>query len=238
MRLKHAMRNAARTARVGVAFGAAGDLTHLARLYGGTDKLSHGYLPWYQRHLGHMTLRKLLVFEIGVGAEPHQPYSSPAPGGSLRMWRDYFCRSRIVGIDIEEKLVQLGRRVQFRRADQSDPQQIHAIVKELGVPDIVIDDGSHIGPHVRASFDALFPLLRRGGWYVIEDLATSYSPEYGGQRPAPDATAVGLLRELASDVQARDPFFGRHPKFLNLLPDSPFGAAEMHVYPGIAFIRR
>jgi predicted methyltransferase len=34
--------------------------------------------------------------------------------------------------------------------------------------DLVVDDTSHLGP-TRASFNTLFPRLRPGGVYVIED---------------------------------------------------------------------
>jgi Methyltransferase domain len=35
--------------------------------------------------------------------------------------------------------------------------------------DLVVDDASHLGPQTRASFETLFPRLRPGGLYVIED---------------------------------------------------------------------
>ena len=35
--------------------------------------------------------------------------------------------------------------------------------------DLVMDDASHLGPQTRASFETLFPRLRAGGLYIIED---------------------------------------------------------------------
>jgi hypothetical protein len=35
--------------------------------------------------------------------------------------------------------------------------------------DLVVDDASHLGPPTRASFETLFPRLRAGGLYIIED---------------------------------------------------------------------
>ena len=35
--------------------------------------------------------------------------------------------------------------------------------------DLVVDDASHLGPQTRASFETLFPRLRAGGLYIIED---------------------------------------------------------------------
>ena len=45
---------------------------------------------------------------------------------------------------------------------------------------IIIDDGSHINEHVIETFNLLFPKLKDGGVYVIEDTQTSYWEEYGG----------------------------------------------------------
>ena len=46
--------------------------------------------------------------------------------------------------------------------------------------DIIIDDGSHINEHVIRTFQYLFPKLKPGGIYVVEDTQTSYRQDYGG----------------------------------------------------------
>ncbi len=56
--------------------------------------------------------------------------------------------------------------------DQSDRAALSAICRDEfgGAPlDMVIDDASHLLGPTRASFDALFPLVRPGGRYLIED---------------------------------------------------------------------
>src|SRR4051794_26722109 len=118
-------------------------LDPIARFYG-TDKASgyHWYTRHYARHLRNRRFKKNLVFEIGVGGRK----GASSGGASLRPWRDSLVRSHIVGIDIEEKaLPLLGRRVEVVRADQSDESQLTALVTAYGSPDIVIDDGSHVG---------------------------------------------------------------------------------------------
>src|SRR6476620_3408424 len=151
--------------------GVVNALDVIGRFYR-TDKATgyHAYTRQYARHLGSRRFRRNLVFEIGIGGD-----AGPRSGGaSLRMWRDYLLRSQIVGIDINEKhCPNLGRRVRLMRADQSDPCQLSAIVESIGQPDIVIDDGSHVGDHILTTFRALFPRLNPGGIYVIEDLCTS-----------------------------------------------------------------
>ena len=46
--------------------------------------------------------------------------------------------------------------------------------------DIIIDDGSHISTDIIISFLKYFPLLAKGGIYIIEDTHTLYSKQYGG----------------------------------------------------------
>jgi predicted O-methyltransferase YrrM len=61
--------------------------------------------------------------------------------------------------------------------DQADEERLRAILREeLGETpiDVVIDDASHLLGPTRASFNALFPLLRPGGTYLIEDWAWAH----------------------------------------------------------------
>ena len=56
--------------------------------------------------------------------------------------------------------------------DQADRPRVEAILDaEFGSSplDLVVDDASHYLPETRASFNLLFPRLRPGGVYVIED---------------------------------------------------------------------
>lgn len=56
--------------------------------------------------------------------------------------------------------------------DQSDTEQVREVVLHHIDPaalDLVIDDASHLVGPTRATFETLFPLLRPGGHYVIED---------------------------------------------------------------------
>jgi hypothetical protein len=234
-KIRDLVRNAARHRTVGLALGAVNQPYWVARCYGGTDKTTHGYLPLYARYLGGVRMRHNVVVEIGVGN-----YESPVPGGSLKLWRDYFPRSVVAGIDISPKVVQLGPRVRFFQADQSSPDDLAFVVASLGGRlDVVIDDGSHVGQHQRASFEALFPVVSPGGWYVIEDLSTSYWTNYQGMIPANSTTAVGLLGALVSDTQLDDPVYVDHPDWgprPEMLVHND--VAEVHVHPGIAFIRK
>jgi hypothetical protein len=72
--------------------------------------------------------------------------------------------------------------------DQGDAERVGRIVDErLGGAqlDLVIDDASHMLAESRRSFEALFPRLRPGGEYVLEDWAWAHEAiEVWPRRPA------------------------------------------------------
>jgi hypothetical protein len=216
----------------GAALTATNLSPRISRLYNGTDKLDHGFLQYYRRHFASLRLRRLVVFEIGVGG-----YISRVPGGSLPLWRDYFPRSTIVGLDLHAKDIDFGPQVHFVQADQSRPEDLQGAVTRFGRPDIVIDDGSHIGEHIICSYQTLWPQLAPGGWYVIEDLISSYLPDFGGSHPPGPATGIGLIRSLIDSVQSRDPTFDFQPE-LGTPGLSRSDVAAVYCYPGITFIEK
>jgi predicted O-methyltransferase YrrM len=63
---------------------------------------------------------------------------------------------------------------------QCDREILEEIVrKELADElDLVVDDASHAYKKTKASFEFLFPLLRPGGVYVIEDWSWAHHPAY------------------------------------------------------------
>ena len=218
--------------RIGVILAVANRLVELGWIYGESDKWTHGYLDYYRQHFASRRFQRNVILEIGIGGKR----DAHRGGGSLRIWRDYFLRSRIIGIDIHPKSIRLGSRVTTAVADQSSAADLHRVLEACGDPDIIIDDGSHVGDHVWASFRILWPRLRSGGLYVIEDLHTSFWPRYGGDANPPERTAVGLLKALLVDAQAYDPTFtwgGSVP----LQPEHD-QIVGVHVYPGIAFVEK
>ena len=113
------------------------------------------------------------IFEIGI----HR-------GGSTAYLTEYLKPRRIAAIDISEPAAVLdawiaaeGRHDQVRpfyHVDQADAARLDAICAEVFGDerlDLVEDDASHVLDKTRASFNALFPRLREGGLYIIEDWA-------------------------------------------------------------------
>jgi cephalosporin hydroxylase len=172
------------------AVGGPGDdvdpLTRIA-LRHGTDKWgAHFYTPVYHQLFAHLRDRPVRLLEIGIGG-----YEFARLGGaSLAMWADYFPNGRILGIDVFAKTLDLGPRVSVSQGSQDDAAFLTRMSAEHGPFDIVIDDGSHVPAQVIASFNVLFPLLADGGLYVIEDVQSTFWPDFGG---SPDGGATMQL---------------------------------------------
>lgn len=171
------------------------DLTELAVEFG-TDKWGvHRYTPHYQRHLEHLRDEEFTLLELGVGG-----YTRSIGGASLKMWKWFFPKAHVVGLDIEDKTALSGNRITVVQGDQTDEALLTALVEEHR-PRVVIDDGSHVPAHVRASFGVLFPLLPDDGVYAIEDTQTSYWPEWGGEAdPRARGTSMDLVKDLVDGL--------------------------------------
>ena len=152
------------------------DLTELAIKHG-TDKWgSHYYTPHYHHHFSRFREKKINLLEIGVGG-----YEDPHAGGeSLRMWKEYFPHAQIYSLDIVDKRSLEEDRIRIYRGSQVDEALLNSITSEIGELDLIIDDGSHVNRHIIKTFNILFPKLKTGGIYAIEDLQTSYWNRFGG----------------------------------------------------------
>ena len=146
----------------------------------GTDKAStaHGFAEIYERELPApdtvSTERPLRILEIGVES-----------GASLRMWRDWYTaengarRAAVIGVDSNPACLGCKEEgIDVILADASDAAFAEALGSASGPFDVVVDDGSHKCQDQVASFRALWPYVRAGGVYVVEDLHASYFPEY------------------------------------------------------------
>jgi 8-demethyl-8-alpha-L-rhamnosyltetracenomycin-C 2'-O-methyltransferase len=194
------------------------NLDALATLWG-TDKAPahHGYTQFYGRHLRKRRRAIRSVLEIGIGG-----YDDTSHGGhSLFMWRSYFPRATIYGVDIFDKHLAGDSRIITLRADQSEAESLKRVLRICPEFDLIVDDGSHIPSDVASSFDVLFPALAPNGLYAIEDLAMAYNPAYGGSRPR-TSNALALYKELLEDVTL----------------GGPRRVAAVHMYPDLVIIEK
>jgi hypothetical protein len=103
-------------------------------------------------------------------------------GGSLEIWKKYLPEgSKIHGVDINPKCDQIkfGENIFFHLGSASDRNFMEKTFTGMDF-DIILDDGSHICSDVIETFKIMFPKIKDGGLYVVEDLHTSYWKSYGG----------------------------------------------------------
>jgi hypothetical protein len=193
-----------------------------------TDKHVHGYLKHYRRHFHPLRHSTYKLLEIGVGG-----FETTQGGSSLRMWKDYFPKAEIYGLDLYDKRHLQEPRITILQGDQNDPVFLEGLASRHGPFDIVIDDGSHFSEHIITSFRALFPHVTATGLYVIEDLQTSYDESFGGSPAALDdpRTSIGMLKTLVDDMHFKY-IPGRSPRSYG---DKIMGIC---VYPKICFIEK
>lgn len=152
------------------------NLSTLATIHKTDKNIYHFYTQHYQMHFRPFQFKKINLLEIGVGG-----YENPISGGqSLRMWKSFFPFAKINSLDIFEKSFLQESRIKIFKGNQVDEKFLESVCNYTGNFDLIIDDGSHINEHVIKSFELLFPKLKKGGIYVIEDTQTSYWKEYGG----------------------------------------------------------
>lgn len=133
-----------------------------------TDKADNTqYLRDYEEVFRGLLDKDIRLLELGI----HK-------GGSLLLWRDYFQKGLIVGLDIDPvQLNDESGRIRTYQGAQQDTRLLDRIGLETAPEgfDVIIDDCSHVAMLSRVSFWYLFDYhLKSGGVYVIEDWGVGY----------------------------------------------------------------
>jgi hypothetical protein len=131
----------------------------------------HHYFDIYHNHFQRYRNQPVKILEIGV-----------FQGGSLQMWKNYFGSNAIVyGVDIDQECKKFEEEnIKIFIGDQADRSFLRALREQIGIVDILIDDGGHKMDQQIHTFEELYPAVHENGIYLIEDLHTSYWQEYGG----------------------------------------------------------
>jgi SAM-dependent methyltransferase len=145
------------------------------------------YFELYDRHFSPYVGKPITILELGV-----------YHGGSLEMWRNYFPKAKIVGIDINPDCrdhEQVDKNIFVRIGDQSNEEFLQSLIDEFGEFDLILDDGSHHVDHVNRTFQYLYPNLKDGGIYFIEDTHAAYWSSHGGSINASES-----INNVAKDM--------------------------------------
>ncbi len=151
------------------------------------------YFDIYHRALQSYRDKPITFLEIGV-----------QNGGSAMMWRDYLGpHAKIIGIDRDPKcraLEQHGFEIWI--GDQADPEFWNSFKAVHPTLDVVLDDGGHTMKQQLVTFEALWPVVKDGGVYIVEDIHTSYFPGHGGGGPGKRGTFIDKLKDLIDEMHA------------------------------------
>lgn len=181
-----------------------------------TDKgILPQYLKIYEEYFEHLVSKDIKLLELGV-----------AEGGSLLLWRDYFEKGIIVGLDINPCHVDdpTGR-IRIYQGAQQDTDLLDCIAREQAPEcfDVIIDDCSHIGELTRISFWHLFENhLKPGGIYAIEDFGTGYmdswidGKHYKPVSPSPYDRLRSHIAPLVESLLGKN-IFHPFPRVLNYI---------------------
>jgi len=206
-----------------------GPLSALAKKYGSDKWGSHNYTLHYEAHFAAFRDQEINLLEIGIGG-----YEDQSGGGeSLKMWNDYFPRASIFALDLYDKQAHATKRIKIYQGRQNDRELLQAISAEAGGFNIIIDDGSHYSADVITSFNVLFPLLREGGLYVVEDTQASYWSHFGGCHINIDSPqyTMGFFKSLVhglNHAEIPQPVYA--PSYFDL------NITSLHFYHNLVFV--
>lgn len=132
----------------------------------------HDYARHYDTAFSSIRDSAGKVMEIGVGS-----------GESMRMWLDYFPHAQVFGLDIVHDTNDWNTpggkpnpRYTYSYIDQSNDAEWQKLLEYYGTDwDILVDDGGHSSQQIITTFRKMWPHIKRGGFYAIEDLGCAYS---------------------------------------------------------------
>jgi hypothetical protein len=180
------------------------------------------YFPIYETHFKRFQNRPVTFLEIGCGK-----------GGSMQLWKRYLGPfAQIVGIDVNAGCRAFEEeQIAIRIGDQKDTRFLESVLEEFGVPDVVLDDGSHVMNDIVTTFRFLYPRTAPDGVYLVEDLHTAYWEEYGGGLGR-EGSFIELCKTLVDELNA-DHARGQ-------IPVTQFGKTtlSMHFYDSVVAFER
>jgi hypothetical protein len=146
----------------------------------------HNYTRVYNYLFNDLKDIEINLLEIGIGSiNPKIPANmgiDGVPGASLKGWKRYFSKAKIVGADVDQDILFDEDRIKTYYIDQTSEISVKLFQKEINTKfDIIIDDGYNI---FSANYNMLIysiDSLKENGIYIIEDIdnknINNYTPE-------------------------------------------------------------
>lgn len=185
-----------------------------------TDKCPrvHNYVGVYDVFLRPIRHTATDILEIGV-----------FKGRSMRLWADYFSKATIHGVDIlDTSDLELPIRVRTYIGDQAKRDDLRSVVVKAGKEfDVILDDGGHTMKQQQISMGFLFPYVKKGGYYIIEDVHTSFvghRGKFGADKDGKNSTLTMISRynyhnKISSEYMTQEEadYIEKHTEYCNLV---------------------
>ena len=128
-----------------------------------SDKIHHhDYGRFYPFFLNQFRDQNCEILEIGLDQKE-----------SVTLWKEFLPNAQIHGIDINKMDPEPG--VNMYQVDQSNATQLSEFATgKTNIFSVILDDGSHVPSHQILTIEVLWPTLKPGGIYIIEDIETSW----------------------------------------------------------------
>lgn len=138
----------------------------IARTHNTDKTTAHRYQNIYGTFLGPIKDENLHLLEIGLGCT-----MGYGPGKSIPVWREFIPKVHLSILEYDRNCSEKFRDKveQLFIGDQSDFNLLKEVANG-GPYDVIIDDGGHQAKQQINSLIGLWPALKSGGVYVIEDL--------------------------------------------------------------------
>ncbi len=151
----------------------------------GSDKgTQHNYDVIYSDILNKYFEKDFDILEIGLGTNNVDMVSNMGiegrPGASLRSWKEFLPHARIVGCDIDSRILFGENQIETFLLDQTSDESWLTLLNKLDDRkfDLIIDDGLHAPyANLRTIIYGL-PLLKKNGVIVIEDISSNSLPVF------------------------------------------------------------
>jgi hypothetical protein len=157
----------------------------------------HSYIKdVYEEYFTEFRDKEINLLEIGVST-----------GASLRLWREYFSKAKIYGIDpfenpehkkIATKLITNPLKDVTLIVEDAYRQESADSIPDM---DLIIDDGPH---NYQSQVDAIkyyLPKLKPGGYMFIEDIPLDWQYNFEGDDLCEHPFMKGLINEISEGYE-------------------------------------
>lgn len=198
-----------------------------------TDKssMTHCYLDNYEKYFSSWRDKEFVLLELGV-----------AGGASIAMWREYFPKAKVYGVDINPDCAGEGIFI----GNATDENFMNTVLGQTGEVSILIEDSGHVGHETIKIFELFFKRIKSGGLMFVEDSSVWFNKTYSGDNQANGRTQVyNFFSDLAYHVEVagrgccgNQDFAINHPTTEPPVPQYSRLLKAIHIYTGLWVFER